>query len=735
MNLAEEEVKQANREEDDRIGKADVRLRRFQSNLMLDVNDGMKNSKQIDILETSTTMKKTTMTTNDNEENRIERTDTITEESIECVLQLPFKNVNKSFETDTIKNLSRKSNEDGRRSNQDDVFKQNDNDRDENRTETNLNIGDEKIRNVNENDGTSESAIERFDFETNLDVDPKTIEMIDNDEIVATSVKAFENFLKMQKDLEILIKKENDYRSKISVLEQENHDLKQQVKEDEYNLSDVQYELDILKHNYELEIESFSTAINERETLIEKMQQKLQNSKTKYLKLNERLKTSSKIEIELNSKIEELEGRIEYELLEKKTLIDSNISELETKLESQQKEYQLDINNLRTDLVCSESINRELRNKIEDLENSIKNFGSTESDDEFLYYKNQIDSLVKELDREKQERQQNQEIFEQTIRGKEKQIEQFREQLKKEKDGIQREKTDFEQKIRKLSNKIKNKEIENKKLQEKIIDFSERFQNQTISSEQKDGNDSMIDRGDPSEKSKDQLLIESVMNEMKIAELNSRLEEGEERLSKQEQSLNEERERRRQLETFYLNLLNDVNDRSYGELMQNSITIKNGRIELNRMGQQLTQQPHLSITEWFSDESRSNLSHHHHNTNYHRKDSTNSLALFMDETSDRLVNAANYSSGLVSSENESNAQQHHNLLASSGQADPNDLWSAYRSQESFDSNSSISNQWRRWFRYRKNRFLLGPTKRKLTRLALILYLIVMHYLVLMYYFG
>lgn len=199
--------------------------------------------------------------------------------------------------------------------------------------------------------------------------------MIDNDEIVATSVKAFENFLKMQKDLEILIKKENDYRSKISVLEQENHDLKQQVKEDEYNLSDVQYELDILKHNYELEIESFSTAINERETLIEKMQQKLQNSKTKYLKLNERLKTSSKIEIELNSKIEELEGRIEYELLEKKTLIDSNISELETKLESQQKEYQLDINNLRTDLVCSESINRELRNKIEDLENSIKNFG------------------------------------------------------------------------------------------------------------------------------------------------------------------------------------------------------------------------------------------------------------------------------------------------------------------------------------------------------------------------
>lgn len=51
------------------------------------------------------------------------------------MLQLPFKNVNKSFETDTIKNLSRKSNEDGRRSNQDDVFKQNDNDRDENRSE------------------------------------------------------------------------------------------------------------------------------------------------------------------------------------------------------------------------------------------------------------------------------------------------------------------------------------------------------------------------------------------------------------------------------------------------------------------------------------------------------------------------------------------------------------------------------------------------------------------------
>mgnify|MGYP002717122518 CR=1 FL=1 len=64
---------------------------------------------------------------------------------------------------------------------------------------------------------------------------------------------------------------------------------------------------------------------------------------------------------------------------------------------------------------------------------------SAEFEDEFVYYKNQIDSLVKELDKEKQERQRQQEQFEQTIRSKDKHLDQCKEQMKKEKDSMIRE--------------------------------------------------------------------------------------------------------------------------------------------------------------------------------------------------------------------------------------------------------------------------------------------------------
>lgn len=200
--------------------------------------------------------------------------------------------------------------------------------------------------------------------------------MDENEDVVATSIKAYEHFVKMQHDLETLMKKENEYRNRIMELEQQNQQLDQKMKEDEYNLSDVQYELDILKHNYELEIESFSTAINERESLIEKLQQKMQSLKDRYIKLDERLKTAAKTEIELQARIEELEGRLKYEELQKQTLIDSRVNEMEQKLDDQQHEYQVEINNLKTDLACAESVQKELRSKIDELETSLKNIGN-----------------------------------------------------------------------------------------------------------------------------------------------------------------------------------------------------------------------------------------------------------------------------------------------------------------------------------------------------------------------
>lgn len=198
----------------------------------------------------------------------------------------------------------------------------------------------------------------------------------ENEDVVATSIKAYEHFVKMQHDLETLMKKENEYRNRIVELEQENQRLDQKVKDDEFSLSDVQYELDILKHNYELEIESFSTAINERESLIEKLQQKMQSLKGRYVKLDERLKASGKTEIELQARIEELEGRLKYEELKEQTLIDSRLNEMKQKLDDQQHDYQVEINNLKTDLACAESVTKELRSKIDELETSLKNMGN-----------------------------------------------------------------------------------------------------------------------------------------------------------------------------------------------------------------------------------------------------------------------------------------------------------------------------------------------------------------------
>lgn len=194
-------------------------------------------------------------------------------------------------------------------------------------------------------------------------------------DIVTTSNKAYKHFVKMQQDLELLMKKEIDYRKRIETLELRNDYLEQQVKQDDFTISDTQYELNILKHNYDLEIESFSTSINEREAMIEKLQNKMQNFKKRYVKLLEKLKLNEKKLIEAETKNDELNGLLKYEQLQKKTLIDTKISELETQIQESQIQYNQELNNAKMDAVCNELVCKELREKVKELEGSIKNLG------------------------------------------------------------------------------------------------------------------------------------------------------------------------------------------------------------------------------------------------------------------------------------------------------------------------------------------------------------------------
>lgn len=57
-------------------------------------------------------------------------------------------------------------------------------------------------------------------------------------------------------------------------------------------------------------------------------------------------------------------------------------------------------------------------------------------EDEFVYYKKEIECLVRQLDQEKQDRLANEEQFEHLIREKDKQLEQSKEQMKKDKDSM-----------------------------------------------------------------------------------------------------------------------------------------------------------------------------------------------------------------------------------------------------------------------------------------------------------
>ncbi|KAI2802679.1 hypothetical protein BLOT_010138 [Blomia tropicalis] len=391
---------------------------------------------------------------------------------------------------------------------------------------------------------------------------------------------AFELLATMQHELQSSTINEERYRLRCEQLELENESIRTVSDENDFKLSEVQYELDILKHNYNLEMESFSTAVNERESLIEKMQQKVEALKRRYQTLDDRLQASIEKEVQYKATIEEAEGRVQYEQLQRKTMIDSRINELELKLSNINEEHETIVEQIRHELgtKCRKEI--ELNQRIEELECSLKNLvlnntiscngndenGSHNGDDygecstnvaiedEFSYYKNRIDALNVELESERSERQRLMDRFDEEMKIKDRTLDQLRDQLRKDKDSFLVEKNEFDQRYRKMAAKFKVKEREISSLQEKLHLLNERFvkgkNGETIN--ENEIVDNADDNNQKQKKTEEQLLTELALNEAQLSEMRTRLENAEEHLNQLNTTLQCERDRRRELESHYL---------------------------------------------------------------------------------------------------------------------------------------------------------------------------------------
>lgn len=268
-----------------------------------------------------------------------------------------------------------------------------------------------------------------------------------NSNVNVTSMKVYEHFVNMQQDIETLVVAEEKWRSATELLEAELAEVSKVKEDQDYKLSEVEYELDILKHNYNLEIESFGSAVNERETLIEKLQEKIENLRKRYISLDEKFQQAIGKEVGYKATIEEYEGRVKYEQLQREAAINVRVAELEQRLRDIESEYQVEISNLRTDISCKISIEKELRKQLEELEkasssngnagNGDKINGNGDEDASAIYYKAQVEALFKEIEREKQERQAVAEKFDDELRLKEKQFDYLKGQARKDKDVYQ----------------------------------------------------------------------------------------------------------------------------------------------------------------------------------------------------------------------------------------------------------------------------------------------------------
>ncbi len=223
----------------------------------------------------------------------------------------------------------------------------------------------------------------------------------------------------LQKNSEAFTDREFKLNARISEMERELENADKLRNEDESKINELQYELDILKRNYNMEIEGFGATLLERETSVDALQQKNNSLNEKLEKAENLIKEYVEKESYFKSKLDESQGLIKYEQMQRQSATDSRINELQQQLEESENHYQLELMNLRADNSNLIALESDLRLKIEELEKSkSQEISATDYEREINNYRTHIESLINQLEAERIEKKHCQELYEANVSEK-----------------------------------------------------------------------------------------------------------------------------------------------------------------------------------------------------------------------------------------------------------------------------------------------------------------------------
>lgn len=201
-------------------------------------------------------------------------------------------------------------------------------------------------------------------------------------------------------------------QKRVEELEQQLNESQKVANDSETKLSEVEYELDILKNNYNLEMESLSAQVQERETMADKLQERNEKYKRKVEKLNNQIKELVEKESYFKSKIEESEGLIRYEQMQRQSATDTRVFEMTQKLKDNDNNHQMEVMNLKADISNLEDSEQQLKQRIKDLElTSAVQTPREDTVQEINHLRAQIESLVNQLEAERIEKRRIQELY------------------------------------------------------------------------------------------------------------------------------------------------------------------------------------------------------------------------------------------------------------------------------------------------------------------------------------
>lgn len=207
--------------------------------------------------------------------------------------------------------------------------------------------------------------------------------------------------------------------ARINEMERELENADKLRNEDDSKIAELEYELDILKRNYDMEIEGFVSNLQERETSVDILQRNNDSLKQKLEKAENLIKEYVEKESYFKSKLEESQGLIKYEQMQRQSATDSRINDLQQQLEESENHYQLELMNLRADNSNLIALESDLRLKIQELEKSkSQEISATDYEREINNHRTHIESLINQLEAERIEKKHVQELYEANISEK-----------------------------------------------------------------------------------------------------------------------------------------------------------------------------------------------------------------------------------------------------------------------------------------------------------------------------